>query len=204
MLQVSYVSQTSEPMSPSALLDLLLECRSKNEKRGVTGMLLYGNSTFLQVIEGEDDVIDSLVSRIEADPRHDRIQTLHRRSIKEREYGDWSMGFEQVANEDLSGVDGLANFAPDDFTLDYLSDHGPVVDSLLQHYRQPHWDQVIGELDAKDRVIKRLDKALNQVSDQARIARLALESVTDAAKSGENTENLLRLCESTLESMRKR
>lgn len=204
MLQVSYVSQNSEPMSPTALLDLLLECRRKNEKRGVTGMLLYGNGTFLQVIEGEDDVIDSLVAKIEADPRHDRIQTLHRRSIAEREYGDWSMGFDQVSDEDLSDIEGLANFAPDDFTLDYLSDHGPVVDSLLQHYRQPHWDQVIGELDAKDRVIKRLDKALSQVSDQARIARLALESVTEVARSGENTETLLRLCESTLESMRKR
>lgn len=36
MLQVSYVSQTKEPLSPPALLDLLLQCRRNNKEMGVT------------------------------------------------------------------------------------------------------------------------------------------------------------------------
>jgi len=202
MLQVSYVSRTKQPMSSQDLLELLLECRTNNEASGVTGMLLYGNGTFLQAIEGEDDVIERLVDTIQKDPRHDRVQMLNRESISKRQYADWSMGFENVSDADLSNVEGLANFAPDDFTFDYLSGHGPVVDKLLQHYREPHWEQVIGELEAKDRVIEHLESALGQVRDQAKIARLALESVTEAARKGESSESVLRICESTLASMR--
>ena len=203
MLQVSYVSQTKEPLSPPALLDLLLQCRRNNAAMGVTGMLLYGDRTFLQVIEGEDAVIDDLVATITRDPRHEEVKLLHRKPIDEREYGKWSMGFERVSADDLGDVEGLARFSVDDFTIDYLANNEPIVDMLLQRYREPHWDQVIGELDAKDRVIRKLETALRQVQDQAKVARLALEAVTEAARNGDDTTRLLRLCESTLEAMRK-
>jgi hypothetical protein len=202
MLQVSYVSQTTEPMSSRDLLNLLLECREKNKRRGVTGMLLYGNGTFLQAIEGDDDVIDELVAKITDDSRHDKIQMLHRRPIEAREYAEWSMGFEFVAEEDLRDVEGLTNFVPDDFTFEYLAGHEGIVDKLLEHYREPHWHQVIGELDAKERVIQHLERSLNTMRDQVRIAQLALESVTEAAHNGEPGEAVLRICETTLASMR--
>lgn len=202
MIQVSYVSCTKEPMSSEALLELLLECRRNNQACGVTGMLLYGNGTFLQVVEGDDQVVDELVEKILKDSRHDDIQVLSRKSIAEREYAEWSMGFEQFSDEDLGKVEGLANFRPDNFTFEYLSGHGPVVDSLLQHYRQPHWDQIIGELDAKDRVIRHLEEALARVRDRVQITRLALEGITEAIRQGKPSEPLLKLCEATLESLR--
>jgi hypothetical protein len=189
-------------MSSAELLDLLLQCRENNKAIGVTGMLLYGNGVFLQAIEGEDDVIDDLVTKIQDDPRHEEIQMLKRKPIEEREYAEWSMGFEQVTDTDLTGVEGLANIAPDDFTFEYLAGHGPIVDKLLEHYREPHWDQVIGEFDAKDRTIRHMEKALNHVRDQVRIARLALETATEAIRNGEPSESVLKICETTLESMR--
>jgi hypothetical protein len=204
MIQVSYVSRTSQPMSSEELLALLLECRKNNRAKNVTGMLLYGNGTFLQAIEGEEETIDGLVEIIKSDPRHERFQLLHRKQIEHREYADWSMGFDRVDGESSQDIEGLANFAPDDFNFDYLTGHEPVVDKLLQHYREPHWEQVIGELDAKDRVIRHLEEALKQVRDRAQIARLALEGVTDAARRGESTESLLELCESTLDALRPR
>lgn len=204
MIQVSYVSRTSAPMTSEALLELLLECRKNNRAKNVTGMLLYGNGTFLQAIEGDEETIDGLVEVIKSDPRHERFQLLHRKPIEHREYADWSMGFDRVDDGSTADIEGLANFAPDDFNFDYLTGHEPVVDKLLQHYREPHWEQVIGELDAKDRVIRHLEEALKQVRDRAQIARLALEGVTDAARRGESTESLLELCESTLDALRPR
>ena len=204
MLQVSYVSQTAQPMQCSELLDLLLQCREYNGENGITGMLLYGNSTFLQVIEGEDGVINSLVNKIEADPRHNQIEMLSRKEINDRDYASWTMGFEQISDEDIGNIEGLRNFESNDFTVEYLSGHGPVVDKLLQHYREPHWDQVIGEFEAKDKVIRHLEGALNQARDQARIARLALESITETAKQGAPSEAVLRICEATLKTMRNR
>ncbi|MDJ0653624.1 MAG: BLUF domain-containing protein [Xanthomonadales bacterium] len=202
MIQVAYVSRSAEPMSDQALLDLLLQCRKNNRKRGITGMLLYANGTFLQAIEGEEEVINALVEEIWNDERHTDIQLLHRREIEVREYGDWSMGFERVTDADLRQVEGLHDFGAKDFNFDYLVGNQPTVESLIRHYREPHWDQMLCEMAAKDKVIEHLNSALAQLRERAQIARLALEGVTDAARKGESPEAILKVCEAAMASLR--
>jgi hypothetical protein len=63
-------------MTSSDLSRLLEECREYNAAHGVTGMLLYSNETFVQVLEGDDRVIDELLDHIEEDPRHTYIKSL--------------------------------------------------------------------------------------------------------------------------------
>lgn len=202
MIQVSYVSRTAHPMSAEELLALLFECRTNNRRLNVTGMLLYGNGTFLQAIEGEDEVIDGLVDRICSDARHGEVEMLNRKEITERQYAEWSMGFDEVSDEELENVEGLRDFGAEDFNFEYLVGHAPVLDALLDHYREPHWDEVIGELDAKDRVIRHLEHSLSRVRDRAALARLALEGITEASRKGQPNESLVRLCESALNSLR--
>lgn len=202
MIQVSYISKTTESWSSGQLLDLLMQCRRNNTKSGVTGMLLYGNGTFLQAIEGEDEVIDKLVELIRKDSRHVDIQMLGRREIAQREYADWSMGFEEVTDDALKDIHGLNNFGASDFEFDYLVGHEPIINSLMHHYREPHWDQLISEIGAKDKVIRHLTKSMAQLKDRTHVARLALEAVTRANRNGETSEELLALCESALDSLR--
>lgn len=202
MIQALYVSKTSQPMSAEQLLSLLMQCRTSNEARGITGMLLYSAGTFLQAIEGEDDVIEDLLGKIVQDPRHEDIKVLSKKAINARQYTDWSMGFEQVSEEALGNIEGLRGFSVKDFNFDNLVGNIPVVDTLMQHYREPHWDQVLGELDAKDRVIEHLRNSLAQMRDRAEVARLALESVTEASRQGPPDEALLKLCETALNTMR--
>ena len=204
MIQVSYVSRSAEPMSSADLLALLHQCRTNNRKQNVTGLLLYGNGTFLQTIEGEEDVIDELIGYIRDDDRHAEIQMLHRIEIPERQYSEWSMGFDEVSDESLQEVEGLRDFGAVDFNFKNLTGNAEVVDSLLQHYREPHWDQVIGELDAKDRVIRHLERSLATMRDRAALARLALESITEASQQGQPNESLIQLCESALASLRRK
>ena len=165
-------------------------------------MLLYENGTFLQVIEGEDNVIDDLVAQILVDPRHAQVQMLSRKPISSRQYADWSMGFEQVTDARLEEIDGLTDFSARDFNFDYLVGNEPVVTQLMDHFREPHYDELIGEIYAKDKVIDHLKSALAQVRDRAQLARLALESLTEATRKGQPTDALLPMCDSALESMR--
>jgi hypothetical protein len=202
MIQVTYISHVSEPLSSEQLLALLLQCRTQNAERGITGMLIYGNCTFLQTIEGDEDVIDPLMEKISKDGRHEDIRLLTRRSIESRQYADWSMGFAQVTDEGLKDVQGLKDFAAEDFTFDYLIGNEPVVNSLMEHFREPNYDQLIGEIYAKDKVIGHLKTALAQVRDRAQLAHLALESLTEAVRKGENTAELLPMCDSVLASLR--
>lgn len=52
MLQFIYASAASATFSPEDLRMLLAKARSRNTLYSVTGMLLYHNGSFLQVLEG--------------------------------------------------------------------------------------------------------------------------------------------------------
>jgi len=201
MIQMSYLSQASAPMSADQLLALLMQCRTNNTARGLTGMLLYGNGTFLQVIEGEDAVVDRLVATIEADPRHVGMRRLSRRSIERRQYADWSMGFERVTDDGLRQLDGLRDFSARDFNVETLADRHDVIDSLMSQYRITHWDPLVREIDAKDKVIEHLRRNLVQARSQAELTSLVLESMTHAARQGSLSDEHLRLCESMLATL---
>lgn len=202
MIQTAYVSRAAGAMPEASLLSLLQECLANNEASGVTGMLLYGNDTFLQILEGEEADLDPLVDKIKKDPRHSDVHFLYRKTIDSRQYTDWSMGFKRVSAQGLNGIDGFSGFGAQDFNRDYLIEHGAVVDSLMEHFRVPHWDPLVRELDAKDKVIEYLKKTLSHTRGCIEIASFVLESVAAASRSGRLGEQQLRLCEAALETLR--
>lgn len=204
MIQVSYLSRATRDMSAADLLGLLMHAREKNLASGITGMLLYGNGTFLQVIEGEDAVIEGLVERLGRDSRHAEVRILSRRAVPERQYSDWSMGFEQVSDGALEAVDGLRDFGAADFTFDELARNEAAVERIMEHFRAPHWDPLVRELDAKDKLVAHLRRGLQDARSRAEVAALVLESVIDGAKERPLSGEHLRLCESALASLRAR
>ncbi len=142
MIQITYLSTATDPMSSQDLLRLLEECRENNAGCGVTGMLLYCNGTFLQVLEGDEKVIEELVEAIRKDSRHSNMQILDRKTIDRRQYSDWSMGFKRISNRELLNVEGLREFGEKDFTSDYLVQHSPIVQSLMNHFRKERFKTI--------------------------------------------------------------
>ena len=203
MIQTAYVSRAAETMTQEALLSLLQQCLANNESSGVTGMLLYGNDTFLQVLEGDEAVLEAVIDKIRKDPRHSRIHFLYRKPLERRQYADWSMGFKRISAQGLQAIGGLSEFREKDFNFDYLIEHEAVVETLMDRFREPHWDPLIRELDAKDKVIEHLKKALTHTRGCIEIASLVLENVTEASRSGRLDEEQLRLCQSALETLRR-
>jgi Sensors of blue-light using FAD len=98
MNQVVYSSAALAPFSETQLTELLARARTKNERLGVSGMLLYHQGSFLQVLEGDGAVLESLFSTISADKRHQRVVALLKREVDERHFGDWRMGFASMKN----------------------------------------------------------------------------------------------------------
>jgi hypothetical protein len=93
MLQVIYSSAARVPFSELELTLLLTNARANNTRLGVTGMLLYQDGSFLQVIEGDEPILEALFQKIGRDERHLRVSTLLRREVEARHFGDWAMGF---------------------------------------------------------------------------------------------------------------
>jgi hypothetical protein len=92
-----YASSASHLMSADELVHLLRQCRENNAPREITGMLLYSDGNFLQVLEGPDAAVDSLLKTIGRDPRHKGMMELLRGELTERQFSEWSMGFRTAA-----------------------------------------------------------------------------------------------------------
>jgi len=202
MIRVTYISQEASPLSADALLGLLSECHRNNTARGLTGMLLFGNGTFLQSLEGEREVVEALMQKIARDPRHTGMKILRQDSINERQYVDWSMGFERVTEKTLAEIPGLRDLGLRNFNAEYLGKHGEVVDTLLERHRAPHWDPLVRELDARDKLIKDLRSGISRARNDVEMAALVLETVVEVAKDGRLDEAHLELCRTTLRALR--
>jgi uncharacterized membrane protein (DUF373 family) len=136
MLQLSYISTATRRMSTDDLMDILRVARARNADEGITGMLLYGNGTFIQVLEGEEDVLNALLEVIKRDSRHTALHVLERKQIARREYPDWTMGFKRLGREDIAQVPGINKFFEEGYTEVEFSGKVDLFTRMLSHIRQ--------------------------------------------------------------------
>jgi hypothetical protein len=103
-----YISKANQPMQSDELSQLLNECRTNNEPKQLTGMLLYLQSQpdmqfegrFMQVLEGAKEEVRGIFEKIRNDERHRHIMVINEGPISKRNFKNWTMGFETL---DLDG-----------------------------------------------------------------------------------------------------
>ncbi len=134
ILTVTYTSSASRLLSVAQLVELIEQIRPKNERLGVTGLLLYSGGTVIQTLEGAEDVVDGLVDVIAADARHTGVRVLDRRLADERAYPTWSMGFRNVTSREVAELQDFASFARESVGDD-LSAHAVAAFGLLESFR---------------------------------------------------------------------
>ena len=140
MRQLLYVSNTIPDLAPGVLDDILTASRRNNAIMGITGLLLYIEGGFLQILEGDELALRELHTRILADRRHWGSRLMLDREIGKRAFPSWSMGFERPCMDDpeSAGMFGVACSA----IKDRLSPNtGRIVAMMLQtFYHVQHSD----------------------------------------------------------------
>ena len=96
-------------MTEAGLVDILNVSRNNNQKNSLTGMLLYGEGTFIQVLEGEEQVLDKTYEVVKADDRHKNIIKVAEGNIEKRNFPDWSMGFKSANKQELAELGGFTD-----------------------------------------------------------------------------------------------
>jgi hypothetical protein len=109
VIQLVYVSSALRPFTQDGLVTLLQKARARNASLGVTGLLLYRDGNFLQVLEGGDGAVRGIFRRIEADSRHADITVLLDEPITERSFPDWSMGFRNLSDPQVQALPGFSD-----------------------------------------------------------------------------------------------
>lgn len=94
--QYLYIS-TAPSLSRDDVNAILAASQRNNPARGVTGLLLYNGRNFLQLLEGEEAELVSLMMRISQDPRHTGISMIDRKLVEERACPNWAMRRVQIA-----------------------------------------------------------------------------------------------------------
>ena len=135
LTQMVYISKEVHKFTDEELVDLLKKSRQNNVALGITGMLLYKSGKFLQVLEGETDVVEQLFDRIRNDPRHHAFIPLSIVPVKQREFGDWSMAFGNLSNLDLHNVEGYSQALEEDLEFERFSSNAPGARSLLDIFK---------------------------------------------------------------------
>lgn len=105
-----YVSVATHEMQDDELKTLLKYARIKNEKLGVSGLLLYRDGLFIQALEGEKDAVEGLFSRILKDTRHKNITKIYEKPVEHRSFPDWTMGFARMGDSELEKLEGFSEF----------------------------------------------------------------------------------------------
>jgi hypothetical protein len=97
MVSITYVSSAVRQFRESTLLDLVEQCQANNKRLGITGVLVYSDGNFMQVIEGPDLVTHALYDRIKIDDRHRDVTTVNIQALEARVFQGWSMAYNIVA-----------------------------------------------------------------------------------------------------------
>lgn len=94
--QLVYSSTATQDFWPDDLFLLVETSRRKNALRAVTGMLLFREGQFLQLLEGPEREVKSVFEMVRCDPRHRDIKILLSEPVADRHFPDWTMGFERL------------------------------------------------------------------------------------------------------------
>ncbi|MDG4650644.1 BLUF domain-containing protein [Roseibacterium sp. SDUM158017] len=103
--QLAYCSVCLFKMAPEFLDDILNTSARNNLRDHISGILMYHDQLFFQVLEGEKEKVDGLFRRIQADSRHTSIALMWTGEVNERCFSEWAMGFAGPA-EILSYTNG--------------------------------------------------------------------------------------------------
>lgn len=90
---IAYVSLSRTPLE-RALLSEILEVSVRNNRRDrITGVLMYHDDLFFQVLEGARPAVEQCYARICNDTRHSKISKCLEESVQVRSFAEWHMGY---------------------------------------------------------------------------------------------------------------
>ncbi len=117
--QLTYVSNRKSNCTEAEIEKILVACKKNNPGLGITGVLLYSDSKFIQLVEGEAKVITTLYDKIKLDNRHSNCMMISYSPIAEKSFPSWHMGARKIAAKEV------------DFKTDITKEDKDIFNSLL-------------------------------------------------------------------------
>ncbi len=99
--QLVYVSNRKSNCTQQEIDKILASCEKNNPSLNITGVLLYSETKFIQLVEGDAKVIMTLYDKIKLDSRHSNCMMISYGPIKEKAFPSWHMGTKKLSGNDV-------------------------------------------------------------------------------------------------------
>lgn len=132
--QLVYYSAARRELDAEALKRILESAVRHNLENDITGMLLYSDGSFMQVLEGPAEAIDETMRRIHLDDRHQDVFVIRRHTIDEREFGQWSMGFRNISLADQTLLPHFTPYFSRGFDVRKIAEKPGIAVELLREF----------------------------------------------------------------------
>lgn len=136
LLSIAYISLAEAGLTMDEVADIAARSVRDNRRDGITGMMVFHDGQFMQVIEGPEDKVKALMVRIRRDPRHHSLFELFRLPIPAREFPDWSMALCHSTELTVENRAALDRFLRDLRTPVPGLDNAGLGASLLEQFRR--------------------------------------------------------------------
>lgn len=100
---LTYTSWARSTISDEEVESILWSARTNNPLDGLTGVLIFNGTAFMQVLEGAEVAVDEMTRRLGRDSRHFNMHVREERMIDQRAFPDWSMAFLRLDGGELVG-----------------------------------------------------------------------------------------------------
>lgn len=107
MYELIYRSQAKQELTTNDISDILEIARKFNSKNQITGCLLYYNNEFIQILEGEKEILHKLFTNIQKDTRHNNVILLAEAEKQDRIFPNWSMAYHEIGTNDNININKL-------------------------------------------------------------------------------------------------
>ena len=105
-----YVSKQSYDLDQDDIDNILESSRVNNAQNNITGMLLYIEGNFFQVLEGKASYILELYEKITKDKRHQNSVIVSQGNLEKRIFKDWTMKFKALSKKEFEELSGITPF----------------------------------------------------------------------------------------------
>jgi len=104
MFELIYRSIADESFSQTDTSNILNTARLFNEENNITGCLIFYDGEFIQILEGNQKLVQDLYANIEKDKRHNNVMLIAEGEKEERIFDNWSMAFHEFTNKDIKNI----------------------------------------------------------------------------------------------------
>ncbi len=141
LIHIVYSSAAEVAFNQRDLFELLQVAREKNNQLNVTGILLFYNGSFFQVLEGPESAVKQIYEKVSKDSRHSKMLKIIEEPIERRAFQDWTMGFASMKIIDLKSIPGLNDFFSRGSCFYDLEQS--MAKKLLEAFKDGRWRQFI-------------------------------------------------------------